>query len=82
MENSKQSNLVLGSIGDQIESLKNAFDDDASDPEIRNDKSEERDFEIDFDSKTEKKKSTFFRARLRQTGGFWKLSLARENLET
>ena len=42
MESSKESNFVLGAIGDQQEPLKNAFDDDASDPEICSDTSEER----------------------------------------
>ena len=42
MEISKESNLVLGAIGDQIEPLKNAFDDDASYPEISSDTLEER----------------------------------------
>ena len=57
MEISKESNLVLGAIGDQIEPLKNAFDDDASDPDISSDTSEESDFEIDFDAKPDKKRS-------------------------
>ena len=57
MEISKESNLVLSAIGDQIKPLKNAFDDDASDPEISSDTSEESDFEIDFNAKTEKKRS-------------------------
>ena len=34
MEILNESNLVLSAIGDQIEPLKNAFDDYASDPEI------------------------------------------------
>ena len=51
VEISKESNLVLGAIGDQIEPLKNAIDDDASDQEISSDTSEER----DFDAKTEKR---------------------------
>ena len=58
MEISKESNLVLCAIGHQIEPL-NAFDDDASDPEIHvsSDTPEERDFERDFDAKTGKKRS-------------------------
>ena len=55
MESSKESNFVLGAIGDQIEPLKNAFDDDESDPKICSDTSEERDFERDFVAKTEKR---------------------------
>ena len=35
MEISQESNLVWRAIGYQIEPLKNAFDDDASVPEIR-----------------------------------------------
>ena len=55
IEFSKESNLVMSAIGDQIEPLKNACDEDASDPEISSDTSEERDFERDFDAKTEKR---------------------------
>ena len=58
MEISKKSNLVLGAIGVQMEPLKNTFDDYASDPEISRDTSEERDFERDFDAKTEKRSKT------------------------
>ena len=55
MKISKESNLVLGAIGDQIEPLNNAVDDDPSDPEISSETSEERDFERDFDAKMKKK---------------------------
>ena len=37
MEIPKESNFVFVAIGDQLEPLKNAIDDDASDPEIISD---------------------------------------------